>query len=81
MANEGAFCLEHYAAGAASSAEGPHHVGYLSDDLAFSIWTWTFTGEEDAVLARGESLYLYRATPDGDWEWVMQYSAPLPQQD
>lgn len=65
-------------AGAALSAEGPHEYGYLSDDVAFSTWTWTFTGEDDAVLANGESLYLYRATPDGAMPWVMQFSAPLP---
>ncbi len=65
------------AAGAALSAEGPHHYGFLADDVAFSTWTWTFSGEDDAVLASGESLYLYRAGPDGDWEWAMQYSAPF----
>ena len=65
------------AAGASLTAEGPHRYGHLADDLTYSIWTWTFTGEGDAVLARGESLYLYRATPDGDWEWAMQYSAPF----
>ena len=65
-------------AGAALTAEGPHEYGYLSDDIAFSTWTWTFTGENDAVLANGESLYLYRVGADGAMPWVMQFSAPLP---
>jgi ketosteroid isomerase-like protein len=67
----------YYEAGARLAADGPHRLGYLSDDVAFSTWTWTFSNEEGDVLAAGESLYLYRATSDGGWEWIMQYSAPL----
>jgi ketosteroid isomerase-like protein len=71
----------YYEAGARLAAEGPHDVGFLSGDVAFSTWTWTFSNENGEVLAAGESLYLYRATPDGGWEWIMQYSAPiLPEQ-
>jgi ketosteroid isomerase-like protein len=67
----------YHEAGARLSADGPHDVGFLSDDVAFSTWTWTFSSETGDVLAAGESLYLYRATADGEWEWIMQYSAPL----
>lgn len=67
----------YYEAGARLEADGPHRIGYLSDDVAFSTWTWTFSSEAGEVLAAGESLYLYRATPGGGWEWIMQYSAPI----
>ena len=67
----------YFDAGAHLAADGPHRFGYLSDDVAFSTWTWTFSSEDGDVLAAGESLYLYRATADGGWEWIMQYSAPL----
>jgi ketosteroid isomerase-like protein len=65
------------AAGARLSAEGPHHVGYLSETTGFSIWSWEFTAEDGALLAAGESLYLYRADGDGAWRWTMQYNAPV----
>jgi ketosteroid isomerase-like protein len=64
-------------AGARLSAVGPKELGYLADDVAFSVWGWTFVGASGDVLAQGESLYVYRRTDAGDWAWVMQYSAPM----
>jgi ketosteroid isomerase-like protein len=67
----------YHEAGARLSAEGPHDLGFLADDVAFSIWSWTFSTDAGDVLAEGESLYLYHRAGDGAWEWVMQFSAPM----
>lgn len=67
----------YHEAGARLSAEGPSALGFLADDVAFSIWAWTFATASGDVLAEGESLYLYRRADDGGWGWVMQFSAPM----